>query len=302
MKKRITVLLLIFLAAFCSGEAALKISLAPRTGITIGRLEEILYDPDDSVASLLEWEEFPLFNTGLSLRFEYKDFFYDTGFDFTLPFPLGHMHDYDWENGILYSHSVHPFNKLFRIAAEDFFSYRFSIAKNVSVFPVLSARYCYNQFESGIGQCTRYGRSFRVYGIDFYRHSLLLFTGVDIKFELPHDFFLKSQILLSPFSFQYSHDYHHGVAHPFTADEIQIGFFSKIKFGLSGGYKVNRLLSLELDASILISRPDKGDLITDYGSPGHLQLSTSQKSGAAITEFNINFVAVFSIDEALHLY
>lgn len=290
------------MAAFSFCEPALKLSLAPRTGITLGRLEEILYYPDDSLCSLLEWEEFPLFNTGLSAGLEYKGFCINLGFDFTLPFPLGHMHDYDWEDGIIYSHSIHPFNKLLKIASDASFSYRFRIAKNVSVSPVLAFQYSYNQFEAGRGQCIRYGNLIRVYGIDFFRHAFISFAGTDIKFNLPQDFFLKVQILLSPYSFQYSRDYHHGVNHPFTAEEVQNGFFSKIKLGLSGGCKVNRQLSLEINTSILFSRPDKGAVISDYFSSGNMQLSTSQKSGAAITEFNINFVAVFSIDEALHLY
>lgn len=293
MKKSVLVLVLLYICTFCFCRNKNDFSLSPHSGACIGQLQEYLYSGDELV-SLLEWPEMPLFYAGFCacVRFNLLSFYLD--FDCSLPFSFGKMHDYDWEGGLLYSHTAHPLKKSQRYVLAFGTSYEFLISEKVIVFPELQLNCFYNSFEADSGRGIRRNREIKVYGIDYLRHSLYLMAGTGIRFELPHDFYIKTDILISPFTFQYCYDYHKGVKHPFSTYEYQTGFFSKYKIGLSAGLKINEYFSLNLFSAVLFGFPDKGKIYSDYYSE-QIELISDQRGGSGIFEAKFGVSADFKL-------
>lgn len=283
MKKLISVILsLILTAPLCFGLKNFHFSLAPRFSFTYGELTELLYDDDDSqtLVSRLDWEQKPLFNIGLEAGFSYKNFLLSAAFDYSFPLGTSYMYDSDWEDGEKFSFTKHPLADSKNINTELSFAYELAATNKLSVIPELQFNYIYSDFKADRGSGTRYGRSIRVYGVDYNRHSFIIFTGLSVKAEVIEKIFFKTAFFAAPWLYQDCFDYHHGVKHPFSSRDILYASFTKYKIDFACDFIYNRQLSLELFTSFLFGFPDQGEIYSDYfGSWAHI---TEQKGGAAI--------------------
>ncbi len=255
-------------------------SLAPRASFTWGELTELLYNNDGTLVSQLDWEQKALFNLGLETKLSFNNCILSAAFDYSAPFGTSYMYDSDWEDGEKYSFTKHPIINTQNYNTELSFAYNIQATRRISVLPELQLNYIYSSFEAANGSGTRYGRDIKVYGVDYKRHSLFVFTGLSVGAELGEKILLKTSFLTAPFLYQYSSDYHHGVKHPFSSRDVQTAFFSKYTFDLSTEFLITNPISLELFTGFLFGFPDKGAIYSDYfGSWAHI---TEQKSGAAI--------------------
>ena len=285
MKKPISTTLFLLLTAlpcFCIDN--FSFSIAPRASVTFGTLEEIVYDSpngDAEIISLLEWEQKPLIDIGLSAALQYNHFIFSTGFDYSFPIKTSYMSDYDWDWGELDSYTKHPILSSKNICTELSVGHEINISPKLSVIPAIQFDYIYNSFEADRGSGVRGGRKIRGYGIDYTRHSFFTFTGLAVKAELTSRFFLTAEFYTALWSHQVCEDYHHGVKNPFTTIEAHDGYFKKYKARVSTGYNFNKLISLELFSQFIFGFPDTGTFSSDK-STDKIEPVTSQKGGSAI--------------------
>ena len=282
MKKLIYTLLLFVLSPFlCFGQNNFQFSLAPRYSLTYGELTELLYGYDEELVSQLDWEQKPLLNIGLKTSVNYKGFIISADFDYGIHLPLSYMYDSDWEDGEKYSFTKHPITNSVNIDTSLTAAYQIDATSKISVIPELQLNYLYSYFEAGNGSGVRRGRDIRVYGIDYKRHSFFLFTGIGVKFKPIAAFNISADFMAAPWHYQDSYDYHHGVKHPFSTNDLQYGFFTKYKAGITADFALDNLLALELFTNLLFGFPDKGTFYSDYYSD-KMTLIKSQQSGADI--------------------
>lgn len=292
-KKTVTLLSFFLFSTACFCEK-FSFEISPRFGVSFGQVDEILYSSDDEICSLLQWEQNPLFDAGVSVNTEINNFCFLFAFDYSLPIPSGYMNDYDWEGNQIYSHSVHPINKIVNLNAETEFAYRWQLIPEFCIKPSLLLQYNFCSFESGNGECWRNNRHIKVYGIDYLRHSFFIFTGLCIEASLPANLYIKSDFYLSPFSFQYGYDYHHGVQHPFASEDYQNGCFSKFRINLAVGINISPKLSMEMYSRFLFGNADKGDFYSTYYS-GKMTWISDQKSGTGIYSIKTGLGLVYKI-------
>ena len=231
MKKFCAMLLCILTSYFCFGQNDFLFSLAPRFSFTYGELTELLYDDDASqtLVSRLDWEQKPLFNIGLEAGFSYKNFLLSAAFDYSFPLGTSYMYDSDWEAREKFSFTKHPLADSKNINTELSFAYELAATNKLSVIPELQFNYIYSDFKADRGSGTRYERSIRVYGVDYNRHSFIIFTGLSVKAEVIEKIFFKTAFFAAPWLYQDCFDYHHGVKHPFSSRDILYASFTKYK-------------------------------------------------------------------------
>ena len=95
---------------------------------------------------------------------------------------------------------------------------------------------------------------------------------------------MAAEFLFAPYTYQYEKDFHKGVKNPFTSIEIQNGYFSKFKVGLSAGIKLNEKLSVNIFSQILFGTKDKGDFYSNYYTEKITKFE-DQQSGTNIFAF-----------------
>lgn len=279
------VLLFLLLPLLSFGQNNLHFSISPKFSIMFGELSELLYYNDGTLVSQLDWEQKPLLNIGLKTSGQYKNFIVTADFDYSLPAGTSYMYDSDWENNIKYSFTEHPLQSSKNIDTSLTLAYQIKTTEKISVIPTLQFNYIYSNFEAGIGKGTRNGRNIRVYGVDYKRHSFFIFTGAALKIQ-PLDFLLiQTDFLISAWLYQNSFDYHHGVKHPFSSLDIQTGFLTKYKAGLTTDFIIRPKISIQVFTNLLFGFSDKGPIYSDYNSINMEKCST-QKSGAAIHYIN----------------
>ena len=279
MKKSLFILIFLFvsLRAFSSD---LEFSLAPATGLSSCKIDEILYDSSLEPVSLLEWKQDYILETGLSARLKNKKCLYDLSFFYSFPLAQGQMTDTDWEYGEQYSFTKHVLLKTKSITGQLSFSYSAIQKSFFCLMPQAQLQYLYFSFNAQGGTGTRNGSPIKTYGIDYYRHSLFTFAGARFNFMPASSVDLYADFLFSPFCYEYAYDYHHGVKNPFASIDTQKGCFSKFKAVAGLQVKINPRLSFESDFSLIFGPADKGDF---YLEEGGLPMSkVNQKSGAAI--------------------
>lgn len=279
-KKSAGFLILFSLAAFCFCKEPPTFTVSPFAGWNVCSLDEILYDTDDNLRSLLEWDQKNLFETGLCLTVTFPKCQAALLFSYSFPTAQGKMTDSDRSAGQKYSETKHPVLKTKNINTQFDFSYTVFQNDFFTLAPALQVQYLYSSFNAGNGEGIRNGRNIKVYGIDYYRHSVFSFLGVQTKFQLLPKLYLGADFLVSPFCYQNGFDYHQGVANPFSSRDIQKGFFSKFKTTANAGFDFNERLALETQFSVIWGSTDKGILYTDYFS-GSMALAW-EKSGSRI--------------------
>ena len=294
MKKNLTVIFFFFFisfAGFCKGQVEFTVS--PFVGLSDCKVDEILYETNGSVRSLLEWEQNIIFDLGLRAKASINNFDLALCFSYSFPCTNGHMTDSDWENGSKYSVTNHPVVKFKNISSQLDFSYRLYESEVFAFTPVIELEYFYTSFNAGKGTGVRYNNPVKVYGIDYSRHSVFSFLGIRTKLNITPKIFLGGELLFSPFCYQKSFDFHHGVVNPFNSIDVQTTCFSKYKASLSGGIIITPRISLEFQFSSIFGGTDKGKLITDYYNGTMLQ--ADEKSGARILYKSCTFFINFNL-------
>ncbi len=283
MKKLISLFLSLILASsFCFCLENFHFSVAPRVSVTCGELNELLYDADYTLMSQLDWEQKPLLDLGITSTATFNNFILKAGFDYSIPLGTSYMYDSDWEDGEKYSLTKHPLKKSQNLNAELSGAYSIEISQKLCVIPELQLNYLYNNFNADIGNGVRWGRNIRVYGIDYLRHSFFVFTGLSVQAELNPKLILTTDFFAAPWNYQYCMDHHHGIKHPFTSEEVQHGFFSKYKTGVTMDILLTKYLSLQCFTKLLFGFSDKGTLYTDYYNSGTMEYISYQKTGSTI--------------------
>lgn len=294
MKKYICGFILFLLPFLSFAQNNFHFSLAPQLSLTFGELTELLYFNDGTLVSQLDWEQKPLLNVGVNASGQYKNFIVKADFDYSLPLTTSYMYDSDWENNVKYSFTEHPLKSSRNIDTSLSLAYQIKTTDKIYVIPSLQFNYIYSEFESENGSGVRNGRKIRVYGVDYKRHSFFIFAGASLKIKPLSFLAIQADFLASPWLYQNSFDYHHGVKHPFSSLDIQTAFFTKYKAGLTTDFIISPNISLQIFTNLLFGFPDKGPIYSDYNST-NMEKSTSQKSGASIqyikigTSFKINF-------------
>ena len=187
MKKILALFIFLFSICFFSyAEIKPSLSLSPATGFSFGQLDEILYDSDGEKCSLLEWEKMPLFILGISADLTINRLLISSSFEYGSRIALTNprMKDSDWNNGIKYSWTIHPIEVCREVNTSLLFAYNIFSNHLFSLSPECELQYIYNCFKAGKGSGFRYDEALSVYGIDYSRHSLFLFTGIKIETEI----------------------------------------------------------------------------------------------------------------------
>lgn len=296
MKKLIsTILFTLLLPLFCFAQNAFHFSLAPRVSFTYGELNEILYGYNGEIVSQLDWNQKPLLNLGLEASASYKRLIVSALFDYSIPLGTSYMYDSDWDNTTKYSYTTHPLISLKNLNAELTFRYILQPASEIFFTPELQLKYMYSSFESDKGSGTRYDRQIKVYEVDYNRHSFFIFAGFSFGLNIFSRFLFNIGLFISPWTYHYCTDYHHGVKNPFSTVEIQHNIFSKIKIGFDTALIINNRIHLQLFTSILLGLPDRGDFYIDYkNSDFGYQTILSQKSGSSISTITSGTSIIFN--------
>ena len=289
-KAQALAIILYFTCAFCQAEKKTSLSLSPHIGFTFGQLDEILYAPDGSIRSLLEWEEKPLINIGLSADLELNNFSIISSFEYGTKIANPQMYDSDWSDGIKYSYTTHPLESSKEINAGLQLAYKLLSKTFISLSPAIELQYMYDSFNSGTGSGTRNDRQIRVNKVDYSRHTLFTFTGIKINSDINKYISLKAAFFISPYTFQYARDYHHGTKepYPFTALELQDCFFSKYKFAATFSWHFTKLFTLDFYSNVIFGGTDKGTYFSDYYRDEIVRI-TDQQTGSKLfsTKFGI---------------
>lgn len=286
IKKHLALPLIIFICTTVFANSNYTLSVTPHTGVTFTQVDEILYDSNGKQCSLLEWEQNPVIDAGISFDLLKNRFLIST--DFELSFLAGDskMTDTDWNNGEKYSVTVHPLNATKNIDTSVKFAYQFNSAQKkwLTVQPELQLEYQYIDFDAGNGKGVRNDRNIKVYGVNLTRHSFFVFTGLKGIAEIGNRFNIAAEFLLAPYTYQYEKDFHKGVKNPFTSIELQNGYFSKFKAGLTAGIKLNEKLALNIFSQVLFGTKDKGDFYSNYYTEKITKFE-DQQSGTNIFAF-----------------
>lgn len=294
MKKSLCALILSLLfPLLCFSQNDYHFSVSPRLSILYGEVSEILYGFDDEIVSQLDWEQKHLINLGLSTTANFKNFLFTADFDYSLPLATSYMYDSDWEDGEKYSFTKHPVISQKNIDTALTFAYKIPIPFKLAVIPALQLNYLYSDFEAGNGSGTRHGRDIRVYGVDYKRHSFYIFTGLSVNAQPFSRFSIQADFFTAPWLYQESLDYHHGVKHPFSTKDIQTGFFTKFKTGLTAEVLLDNTLSLQFFTNLLFGLTDKGILYSDYYT-SEMEKVKGQQSGADIYYIKSGIATKFS--------
>ena len=288
-----TLIFLILTAPLCFGMEDFHFSVAPRMGFTCGELNELYYYNDGTLVSQLDWEQKVLFDIGLAAGLDFKNFVVSAAFDYSIPAGTSYMYDSDWEGGEKFSFTKHPIKKSVNLSSELTAGYKIKVVEKISLIPQLQFNYLYNDFEADNGTGTHRGKDVKVYGVDYKRHSFLIFTGLALNVDFNQLFSLSTDFALAPWGYQTFSDYHHGVKRPFTSEGSQYSCFTKYKSGINADFHLSSLITLQCFTRFLFGFPDKGIYYTDfYGSS--LKEEPDQKSGSAINSLKTGIDVIFN--------
>lgn len=238
-----------------------------------------------------------MFNVGLEADCSYKDFTLSAGFDYAFPVGTSYMSDYDYfEDGDVESFTEHPIEKSVNIDTDLTLAYQIKVFEKLFVSPELQLNYIYSDFNAGQGSGYKeenYGRrSKKVYGIDYKRHSIFVFSGIALKAEITPKFILNTALSIAPWGYQYNFDHHHGVKNPFSSEMIQYSFFTKYKAEISTDFVVNKTITLQIFTKALFGFADRGDYASDSNNKSLVRF-TDQQSGSAINYIKAGTAVIF---------
>ena len=299
MKSKLLVLVLILflfpfsLSAQFFHSENFHLSIEPTFSYSRGVLNESIYHSQETSKkiSLLEWER-KVWMCGLNIDGSYRKFHLKSGFEMSIPTSSGEMRDSDWLNYSDYSMKT-TYSVGTNYADRNFdsflsFSYDFEPAAGLSLSPEAQIQYSFDSFHREKGAEGWYGHSDyssdgknhwwyeeeaahfpsvnpetgktrKLAGIDYYRHSLYLWTGLYLAFRFSR-FHASLSFLISPFTYLSAEDRHHTAGDDNVFHEIQEDYFTSYKLGLSLSYEISEYFDLTLNGSLLIVGDIKGEL------------------------------------------
>lgn len=309
------VLILIFAISY--GFCQCGFELDVYSGIKNSEISKsIYYESTQTKVSHLKWTQDIIPVAGVNLSFNAADFFVKTNLIAAIPMEAGSMYDSDWNlYGINKTYSISKCDTIYDFSGEVELNYAFHLANGLSLSPVLQAEYHYNEFKAHDGYGWYGGHEYakvprdydvswdnelarkakKIAQIDYFRHSVFVFTGLEVGYNFTEKFGLKSSFKIAPFTYMYSMDTHHRVSNPNTHYvEIQTGNFSKFKLEIEPSYKLNPKICLYMNFSTIFGKEDYGDLYHDVYFE-KISKAEDQPSGANYRSFTLVCGATFTI-------
>ena len=287
MKKRLSFIIIrFFICILCHAQSKPSLSISPHMGFTFGQFDEILYDSNGNQCSLLEWEQKPLLNIGFSMALALQRFSITTSFEYGTKLGNPYMTDSDWNSGEKYSVTRHPLESSKELNTQFLLTYNLISDKRLNIFPEIELQYMYDSFNAGKGSGIRDGRKINVYGVDYTKHSLFIFTGYNLGINLSSYLKLNTDFFISPFVYQYDIDFHHGVINPFTSIDIQQGAFTKFKINANLELKCTDTFKINFYTQFLFGYINQGAFYSNYYTE-EITKFDDQKSGSNL--YSIKF-------------
>ena len=297
---------LLFLLPLSVWSKSIDFTIFPYTGISYGCNYEMLYASlgKEKEVSRLEWKIEPLWTVGADISLETRHFLFTLGTEYALPLECGQMLDSDYDNfsDLKFCYSVSELKPKLTLHSHLDILYNFKIAESFSFMPEVSLYYFYDNYEARNGYGW-YGQETKTHplvawddprakfydkgglnGVDFYRHSLMTFAGMNFLISIRR-LELNLKMLLSPYSYYYTMDIHLSKKRDYHLKEIQEAFFNQQFFECDILYKINDNLKIHLKGSQLCGNTVRGTFSNDFLSE-KMQRS-EQKSGSRLTQTSL---------------
>ncbi len=241
----------------------------------------------------------PLITIGADVSLKTYNFLVELGTEYALPVRCGKMLDSDYEpfSGMKYCYSVNELKSKLNLHTHLDIAYIFQLSDFFALKPKMSLLYYSDSFEARNGYGwygmetkthplvswddprAKYYAPGQLNGVDFYRHSILTFIGLNSCISIKN-FEMDLGIHLSPYTYFYTMDSHLSRKKDYHLKQIQQASLSQYLFEASARYRINEKLKITCDITHITGNTIKGKLYTDYVSD-NIQLS-SQKSGASL--------------------
>ncbi len=313
MKSKLFVIILLFSALpIFSQSKTIEVSINPYTGITYGCHNEILYSNfiEGKEVSKLEWKMEPLITIGADVSLKAFNVIVELGTEYALPVKCGKMLDSDYEpfSGMKYCYSINELKSKLNLHSHLNLAYLFQLSEFFAIKPKMALLYYYDSFEARNGYGwygmetkthplvawddprAKYYAPGQLNGVDFYRHSILSFAGLNFCINIKR-FEMEMGIHLSPFSYFYTMDTHLSKRRNYHLKQIQQASLSQYLFDFSAGYRINKRLKINCGITHITGNTIQGKLYADYKSD-NIQL-TNQKSGANLILTSVKFGVEF---------
>ncbi len=315
--KRVFYSFLIYFFAISYGVCQVGFDVRVYSGAKNSEISKSIYlNNTQTKVSELEWNQDIIPVEGFILSFNASDFFVNTDLVAAIPMQAGSMFDSDWNlSGLKKTFSISKCDTVYDFSGALELGYAFHLANGLSLSPVLQAEYHYNEYKAHDGYGWYGGYEYakeprdydvswdnalarkakKIAQIDYFRHSVFVFTGWEAGYNFTEKFGLKSSFKIAPFTYMYSMDTHHRVSNPNTHYvEIQSGYFSKFKVEIEPSYKINSKISIFMSFSSIFGMEDYGDLYHDfYFEP--ISKAEDQPSGANYRSFTLVVGGSFTI-------
>lgn len=315
MSKRFLFLLVLFFSGFIYADV--KFQLEPYFAWSNGIHGEHLFYTTGKRCSYLRWEESSIITLGLEANTKINKFGILLNAEFGIPAKNGTMEDSDWiytseyPDGLKTTYSESEITCTKKINTEISFSYDFDIKNRFTISPIIQAQYSYIFFEAknGYGWYGSYKYSYtgtnvawdsgyarffsKLYGIDLLRHTFYSWTGLKMLFKISDRFDIDFSLYLSPFTYTFTEDYHHGSDGGSKMQEPLYSNFNRFKTDINVLYKINNFLTIRTGFYFLYGKTDKGETFTDYYTNSFAK--SSQESAADIINFRIKAGCIFYI-------
>lgn len=297
MKIRQLLPVLVLFLCFKSGAVEITNMITPYTGVSAGQINERIYSSYGYECSLLEWQEMPFSIWGLNNSFEAGNVRIEFDGNVALPVRCGNMLDSDWDgDGIKHTYSINECTGKLNIDLNVFAGYKIEFLKKFWVEPNAGIEYDFNQFKSrngygwyGAGWATGLSedvwwydsraRKAKLYGVDFYRHSLFSFLGINAGFSPAAKTKFCISFEVSPYCYLYNLDHHLNKTDGLYYLSEQQGLFKVFKGNLSFSYDFTDKISLFTRIDYFVELLKKGEFYAKIYEGQDLSL-TDQASGS----------------------
>ena len=254
----------------------------------------------------------PLITLGLDTSLQFHNFKMGLGFNYGLPVKSGYMYDSDFDSfsDLKFCYSISELNAKNNIHTSLDLSYNFLLSEKFSFEPHAAIHYYYDSFEARNGygwygmetqshpliswddpRATFY-ESGKLNGVDFTRHSLLIFTGMAFNYNIK-TFSSSIGFQASPYSYFYTLDHHLSKSGGYSFKQIQESSFKQFLLSINCSLQINKYVIPSISLSHHIGDISRGLLYNDIETKEML-LST-QKSGASLNLTTIKIGMIFNI-------
>lgn len=298
-----------------ANNSKIEFLIQPYFSIKFGSQNEDLYYSSGYKCSNLKWEEKPITSAGINLLFSLYKFGIDCFCEFAIPSQCGKMFDSDWiytsdyPEGLKTTYSIHENSIKSNFFTKFDFFYTFNITKSLSILPKLSFSFEHYKFEArnGYGYYGKAEHSLNhenvsfdsefakfypnLYGINLERNYYILWTGVSINFDIKK-ISLKSNFLISPFSYSTSKNFHYGNSNGFYTNTYIKNYFTNYKINIDIIYKITKKFNIRLGTDFIYMYSKKDTIYSDYHG---IMAETNQKGCGNNTSIKINLGCLFKI-------